>query len=142
MMKNGKIEFLRFFFCLVVLLFHCAKYFWGSVSFTSGIRLSLFSHGAMAVEFFFMLSGLLMAKSVCKRAETPISGEALAREYGSFMRKKYMSVFPVHCIGFVIVFVCSVLQHRYGFSQSKVKSMLFRIRTQLKEYLTKGGFNL
>ena len=32
--------------------------------------------------------------------------------------------------------------HRYGFSRSKIKSMLFRIRTQLKEYLIKGGFNL
>ncbi len=31
---------------------------------------------------------------------------------------------------------------RYGFSQSKVKSMLFRMREQLKEYLIKGGYSL
>ena len=31
---------------------------------------------------------------------------------------------------------------RYGFSQSKVKMMLLRMREQLKEYLIKGGYDL
>ena len=31
---------------------------------------------------------------------------------------------------------------RYGFSQSKVKSMLFRMREGLRDYLTKEGYQL
>lgn len=34
------------------------------------------------------------------------------------------------------------ISHRYGFSQSKVKSILFRMREQLKKYLNKGGYSL
>lgn len=34
------------------------------------------------------------------------------------------------------------IAHRYGFGQSKVKSMLLRIRQKLKEYLIKEGFSL
>lgn len=36
----------------------------------------------------------------------------------------------------------SEISHKYGFSQSKVKTMLFRMREQLKEYLIKGGYDL
>lgn len=35
-----------------------------------------------------------------------------------------------------------VICKRYGFSQSKVKMMLLRMREQLKEYLIKGGYDL
>ncbi len=30
----------------------------------------------------------------------------------------------------------------YGYSQSKVKTMLFRMRSELKEYLEKGGYSI
>ena len=34
----------------------------------------------------------------------------------------------------------SEIAERYGFTQSKVKTMLFRMRAELKQYLEKGGY--
>ena len=36
----------------------------------------------------------------------------------------------------------SAISNRYGYSQSKVKSMLFRSRNQFREYLEKEGYDL
>ena len=36
----------------------------------------------------------------------------------------------------------SQIAQNYGFSQSKVKTMLFRMRAELKEYLKKGGYSI
>ena len=36
----------------------------------------------------------------------------------------------------------AALSKRYGLSQSKVKSILFRSRNQLREYLDKEGYDL
>lgn len=69
--KNGKIEFYRFIFCIAILLFHMQKYLLGEASLTNGIHFALFPHGAMGVEFFFLLSGFLMAKSVYKSIPPP-----------------------------------------------------------------------
>lgn len=65
--RNGKIELLRFIFCMAVLLFHCEKYVLGEPSLEKGYHLSLFCHGSMGVEFFFLVSGFLMAKSISKK---------------------------------------------------------------------------
>ena len=61
--KNGGIELLRFLFCLIVLLFHEQKYLLGEASLKHGVRLAFFPHGSIGVEFFFVLSGALMASS-------------------------------------------------------------------------------
>lgn len=105
--RNGKVEFYRFLFCVFVLLFHCGKYFYGSMSFTHGVHPSFFGHAAVGVEFFFILSGFLMQKSVMKKSpeEQMTSGE-----YLQFMRHKYMGVFPMHAIAFVITVVCYLLK--------------------------------
>ena len=47
--RNGKIELLRFIFCMAVLLFHCEKYVLGEPSLEDGYHLSLFCHGSMGV---------------------------------------------------------------------------------------------
>lgn len=36
----------------------------------------------------------------------------------------------------------AAISQRYGLSQSKVKSILFRSRNQLREYLDKEGYDL
>ena len=117
-MRNGKIEFLRFVFSVFVLLFHCGKYLLPPISYFKGLHLSLFGHGSIAVEFFFIVSGFLMAKSVYKRIGSPVGGKALFTEYTAFMRKKYFSIFPMHCIAFVPAFVTAVLF--YGFKGQQI----------------------
>lgn len=101
--RNGKIEFLRFVFCMAVLLFHCLKYVIGEPSCDKGYHLSLFCHGSMGVEFFFIVSGVLMAKSAYKKK---ISGstQPLAEDALDFLKRKYFSIFPMHVLAFVLAF--------------------------------------
>lgn len=69
--KNGKVELLRFFFCIAVLLFHEQKYILGEASLEHGVHFALFPHGSIGVEFFFVLSGVLMAKSILPADRIP-----------------------------------------------------------------------
>lgn len=55
--RNGKIELLRFIFSLVVALFHFLPQIGES---------KLLSSGFFAVEFFFIVTGYLLAKSLSK----------------------------------------------------------------------------
>jgi len=125
--KNGKIEFLRFFFCIAVLLFHAQKYIVGSVSFKDGIHLSMFPHGAMGVEFFFLLSGFLMAKSVYKiKSATALNGyeyneKTLSQNSLTFLKRKYLSVFPQHCVAFVFAFIALALKDNFTLKQGILK---------------------
>ena len=111
--RNGKIELLRFIFCIGVLLFHCEKYVLGEPSLEKGYHLSLFCHGSMGVEFFFLVSGFLMAKSISKkiRMQTELQ-ETLAKESLGFLKRKIASIFPMHVMIFIlaqltpIYFIC------------------------------------
>ena len=109
--RNGKIEFLRFVFCMAVLLFHCCKYVLGEASCEKGYHLSLFCHGSMGVEFFFLVSGVLMAKTAYKKNEFKgnlsgdLDGKALAADSLQFLKGKYLGIFPMHALAFVFAFV-------------------------------------
>lgn len=123
--KNGKVELLRFFFCMAVLLFHEQKYLLGEASLKHGVHLAFFPHGSIGVEFFFLLSGFLMAKSIFRKvhpadgAVPPLSPNESLR----FLSHKYASVFPQHCVAFVIaVWVWAVFDG-------------FQTLTQLIQYL-------
>ena len=96
--KNGKVELLRFFFCIAVLLFHEQKYILGEASLEHGVHFALFPHGSIGVEFFFVLSGVLMAKSIFRRQNSAAS----PNEYLGFLSHKYLSVFPQHLVAFLI----------------------------------------
>lgn len=103
--KNGKIELLRFVFCMAVLLFHAEKYICGEPSLKNGIHFAAFPHGSMGVEFFFVLSGFLMAKSIFKKVEKEEcskNGSALSTEYIGYIAHKYMSILPEHFVAFFI----------------------------------------
>lgn len=111
--KNGKVELLRFVFCIAVLLFHCEKYVMGEPSLENGIHLSLFCHGSMGVEFFFVLSGLLMAKSAYKKQDQ-LDGMNLAEDCVGFMKRKVSAIWSKHAISFVLVFIAYVTSCRFG----------------------------
>lgn len=54
--RNGKIEFLRFVFSMVVVLFHLNYvYFKDKLLLTDSI--SFFAYGYIGVEFFFLVTG-------------------------------------------------------------------------------------
>ena len=102
--KNGTIELLRFIFCLCILLFHIEKYLFGEPPLDEGIHLELFPHGSIGVEFFFLVSGWLMASSIVKMRQRETLDDLGNLTLG-FMKKKYFSIFPYHIVALLGTFV-------------------------------------
>ena len=116
--KNYQLEFYRFYFSIVVLLFHFKKYFFGLDSLKNGVHFSFFDHGSMAVEFFFLLSGFLMARTISQETaqiDYSFSSEQLSTDTLLYLKKKYFRIFPQHFVAFIITFIVFVFtRHIYG----------------------------
>ncbi len=122
--KNGKIELLRFIFCVYVLMFHIQKYLVGEPS-LDRIDFAMFPHGAMGVEFFFLVSGFLMAKSIYKaRKLNPGKENRFSpTEALGFMKRKYLSVFPQHIVAFVLTFIIYVACKEFSLLEIAIKAV-------------------
>ena len=67
--RNGSVELLRFLFTSVIILFHINLDLWDQdkvAAVAGGVPVAFFYHGNLGVEFFFLVTGFLMAKSVWK----------------------------------------------------------------------------
>ena len=115
MKRNGKIELLRFIFSIGVLCYHVQKYLATEIKPTSNlsdIRFDFFVHGAMGVEFFFIVSGFLMASAVFNSMERD-KDLPLGKSTALFMKKKFMGIFPMHCIVAIPVFIATALSRNW-----------------------------
>ena len=97
--KSGRVasvEFWRFFFTVLVCLYHLEIYF------TKG---KIFPSGTSAVEFFFVLSGFLLALSAghhfAKHPE-PLSPKEASAKATQFVWKKIKAIFPVLVMTLII----------------------------------------
>ncbi len=88
------IEIMRFVFCVIIILFHL--YNRNHVVFSHD--LSFFRHGRTGVEFFFLVSGYLLANS----AHRQYSSGNIVKSTAGFMYKKVMSIVPYHVFVFVV----------------------------------------
>ena len=114
--KNGKIQLLRIVFCLAVILFHIGKDLPSWQAFAV--------HGYIGVEFFFLVTGVLMGKSLAKtRDQEMLSGAAgsgsvtgnsgnsgtqisdLGTESAKFLWKKIKAVLPYHFLFYGLMFL-------------------------------------
>lgn len=102
--RNGKIDFLKFLFAIIVLIHH--------TRYVVGDKKSLFLGGSLAVEFYFLVSGYLMMASIQKITERKMS---LGAETGAFLWKKYKSFCPEIIIAYIIAFVVTYLGGKTGF---------------------------
>ena len=105
--RNGKIELLRFVFSLIIMVYHFNNRFWeGGYLFNDHI--SLFCAGYIGVEFFFVLSGLLMGMSIDrKRTLEPCDGQNdsdLGEETLSFLWRKVKGILPYHLLYIFMMF--------------------------------------
>ena len=98
--RNGKIELLRFIFCIYIACFH--------LKCSLGNSTKIFSNGFLGVEFFFIVSGYLLAKSLSKFDNVP-KGEII-RTSVSFVWKKYAS-FVYYYI--VVIIITSIAWIQY-----------------------------
>ena len=106
-MKNGKIELARFAMCMAVLLYHLnLEYFDGGFYF--GDSFTFFSHGRSGVEFFYIISGFLMAKSVSKRRN---DGVPVGKASVQFLWRKFKRLFPPHIIAVIITSVYIIFKY-------------------------------
>lgn len=100
--RVGEMEFLRFLFSVIIVLHHSRNFV--------GNATSLFLNGAFAVEFFFILSGFLMMKSMSKLQGDP---ENLGVETARFIKKKYLSLCPDMIVSWIIGAVATAVVGKY-----------------------------
>ena len=93
MKKSGKIEVLRFLVSIVIVLDH----FKLNVEDTPGY----FRFAALGVDFFFVLSGFLMAHSASKPIDDDVD---VADETLVFLKRKVLAFLPNYIVSFVLVF--------------------------------------
>jgi len=101
--RNNLVEFARFLFSLLVVGYH-VQMTW------AGTKISIFEGGALAVEFFFLISGYFLARSIEKIGTK--DDYKLFPETGKFMWGKLKGILPVHIVaivGIIIVILCTKL---------------------------------
>ncbi|MBR5514872.1 MAG: acyltransferase [Clostridia bacterium] len=141
MKKNGKIEILRFLLCIVVVFYHINKDLWpdGKVF---GDFFTLFNHGRTAVEFFFLLTGFLMAKRVHKIHKTRTN--SIGEETVSYLYRKIKSVIAPYTVISIVTIVYSsfVVNDIVTFVAERAPSLIFLQRTGIEDegFITVGWY--
>ena len=86
--RNGRIDFLRFVFALIIVLHH--------TRYLLGYEHTIFIGGSLGVEFFFLVSGYLLVATVERVAEQNHLAGSLGTETLIFLQRKVLrSVFQV-----------------------------------------------
>ena len=91
--RNGTIDFWKFIFSLWIVLNHITVYK-GYLSMAIG--------GSVCVEFFFLVSGYLMANSMERTRATDIE---LGKRTASFLFKKIKHIYPYFLFTWIFSFI-------------------------------------
>ena len=103
--RNGRIDFLRFVFALIIVLHH--------TRYLLGYEHTIFIGGSLGVEFFFLVSGYLMLASVEKIGERSAADGSLGTETLIFLFRKVKAIGPEFLVSWAIgFFVVVLLQHK------------------------------
>ena len=95
--RSGNLDLMKFLFSVMIVIYH------GKNLATGGPI--LFPGGSAAVEFFFLVSGVLMARTASK---TEIQGN-LGKDTLAFVKHKISGLMPNYYVAFVIAFIVSHL---------------------------------
>lgn len=146
MKRNGKIELMRFVFFVCILFNHLNSDIWNSeLQITDHI--TFFRHGNIGVEYFFLISGALMAKSIRSRIQREAAGQlpasaSIGDETLGFLWRKLKPILPCHIVFSVplVILVCA-----FNWSSNPLLfldyffSLLLLHRTGLANRLLIGG---
>lgn len=104
--RNGSIDFWKFMFSVLIVVFH------GKNLAEAGEW--KFLGGSIGVEFFFIVSGILMANSSIKVREQELS---LGQDTFQFMKRKVLGIMPNIYVAWIIAFL---VEHIGNFSIGKM----------------------
>lgn len=114
MERNGEIEMWRFVVSLIIVDFHF-------------VQLRLFPSGRIGVEFFFLLSGYLLAAGIMKnKEENSPSWKEIHQGTGSLIWRRICSYFPetfLACSIACIVYVLAYQPDFFSFVEKMVATM-------------------
>lgn len=134
---NGKLELYRFIFTIIIILFHIQKtMFPGYTIDLFGLKFGFFSRGFLAVEFFFILSGILMASSVSREKN---GEDSLTKQTINFILKKAKAIWPYHIPAFIIAIITILVVRNYNIFES-IGYLITSIPTFF--FVNKIGFHL
>lgn len=94
--RNGHVELLRFIFSIVILIYHTSGYFHNGKRILAG--------GYLAVEFFFLLSGVFLGKHL-KQTKEIAKSEPIEKTVGEswkYLFRRCLAIYPVFVISTVI----------------------------------------
>ena len=94
--RNVTIDLAKFIFSIIIVIYH-------SILLTDQRYIPLFQRGYIVVEFFFIVSGYLMAASASRNSDTPTN--KLGTETAMFIFRKVKILFLYYIIAWVISFV-------------------------------------
>lgn len=114
MKRNGKVDFLRFVFSIIVMLFHIRGKYHIKILYDGFITLTFFNRGNLGVEFFFVLSGFLMARSVF-HANQQNRELSVARSTTQFIKRKFIPLMPMNIAATGILFIISCVLGNLSF---------------------------
>ena len=111
--RNGKLDFWKFIFSLVIVIHHGRN--------LMGDEGSLFLGGSFAVEFFFIVSGYLMMTSI-KKMTSYSEQTNLGAETINFLKRKYKALCPEIFVGYAIALTFIVIVANKPFVDTFIKT--------------------
>lgn len=144
--RNGKVEVLRFIFAILIVFFHAQKHYLYVDE--SRLNLAFCKRGYIGVEFFFLIAGFFMAKSIYKRTHDAqgnwifLNEETydLGVETIQYTWRKVKAIFPWHIVSFAIMFMVCMYTQEEGYSLRKFCLRLYECIPNIFLF-SKMGFN-
>ena len=90
--QNYELSLFKFIFSIIIVLYHSHRFFSNDTTYILG-------SGWSGTEFFFIVSGYLMAVSSRKYSEKPLGASTF-----DFIMKKIKSIYPFYIIAFLLTF--------------------------------------
>ncbi len=137
--RNAVLEALRFVFASAVLCTHLSGDF-GIRDETFGtlgpVQITFFKYGNLGVEFFFLLSGALLAASVFRRNRNvmPVNPETLGEETAGYVLKKMRSLWRLYLPASLCAVIYYIMQGEdLMYFIYRLPGLLFLQRTGISE---------
>ncbi len=117
--RNGEIDLLRFIFCIIIVIHH----------FNALYSFNMFQRGYIGVEFFFLVSGYLMAKHVERMRSSPETMPSVGDGTWKFIIGKIGSFYAYYVCAVLTQLVVRYVIINHMTIKTAVKSLLSSIPT-------------